>query len=361
MYGSVALRPRFDVVFQVCSLDTVTIGIILALWAASVAIQMRVKDLVSVTAFGHKEAVLCPSALLVTGVSNGMASAVCFALVYAAKAGFACAPAAGQSGEGESREAQSFTWPQLAMLLVVGVFEGGERGLQNKSFEYLDIATRTMVCSTGLLFTLAIARACGLELVNPPRVASVLVLVLGGCLQGVGMHGGRSSVEGVVLAVLSLLAGSCRWVTMQVLLNRTSDRPLKPNNLTKIKMIAFMKPVDCFFCLMLSWLWEHTDFTAITGQVLVACLINAVLIIVTVVCDIAVISRISAVGLGVVMTLFSIPLVLAGVILDKEHVTLWQISGFAVCVVGSLIYFRERARESASLATNAGLKDGDAC
>lgn len=325
------------------------------MWVVMVTQQLLVKDVVSVTEYWHKEVVLCPYPLFLTGTINGIASALCFTIVFAMRIAIRVWDKIWKSSAGKSLAEEAwtehfFTWPQFGMMLLTGLFEGFERGFQNKAFQYLGIATRTMLCSTGILFIMAIALPLGLESASWMKLVAVAVLVLGGCLQALGMRQpGATSTTGVVCVAISLVAGAMRWAAIQFVMHKTSEgKAMKPNVITKVKMLAFMKPMDCLFCYMLSWMWERADFTAVTSELVEMWFLLAGLIVCIVVCELVIVSRTSAVALGVVMVLMQIPMVLAGVVLAKESVTCWQLIGFAVCIVGAFVYFHTRVSEAAA-------------
>merc|ERR1712136_185735 len=175
---------------------------------------------------------------------------------------------------------------------------------------------------------------------------------IGGGVQGLGVGLRSMEVTGVVCIFVSMVAGSQRWAMIQMFMQRTAQSSSKLSFFDKLWMVAIMKPIDCFFCLMLSRLWERPNFTAVSSELVkMWCIIGQANVLI-VICDLVIVQRTSAVGFGVVDALCKIPLVLSGVLVNKEHVTWYEGIGFMICLVGAFLYFRARAR---SLAVSAAL------
>eukprot|EP00747_Dinoflagellata_sp_TGD_P125754 gnl/TRDRNA2_/TRDRNA2_174200_c0_seq1.p1 gnl/TRDRNA2_/TRDRNA2_174200_c0~~gnl/TRDRNA2_/TRDRNA2_174200_c0_seq1.p1 ORF type:complete len:386 (+),score=53.31 gnl/TRDRNA2_/TRDRNA2_174200_c0_seq1:72-1229(+) len=355
MYGSVGApddltvkaKGRWSVVNIVALLRTSTargfILLTLIYWTAFTCQQLTIKDVVSGSAhFWHKKPVT-PYPLLLTGIVNGLAASFCIVAVIATRLAAKAFP--------DSKWTQSLT-PNLSprqvqIMLLAGLLEGVERGCMNKSFEWLTLATRTQLFSTQIAFTLAVAWMGGLEQVDTARMVSVCILVLGGMMQGFGMthlNSGSVSMVGVFLVLASMIASSIRWSLIQMVHKMSKTHPdAKPGQMLTITMISIAKPVDCIFCIGLSFVFEHVRWSTFTDAGLKAWWCLAFLILITVVCDNTIVRLAGAVAFGVVANLGNIPMIVGGVFFNDEHVILSQLLGFSTCTCGALIYFASKA------------------
>mmetsp|Transcript_25685 Transcript_25685/g.81518 ORF Transcript_25685/g.81518 Transcript_25685/m.81518 type:complete len:240 (+) Transcript_25685:117-836(+) len=75
-------------------------------------------------------------------------------------------------------------WGDIVKLAALGGVQGIEIGCTNKALEYISVATRTVVASGGVLFTMLAAWCVGLERFGGARLAAGLLLAAGTVLQG---------------------------------------------------------------------------------------------------------------------------------------------------------------------------------
>jgi len=320
-------------------------------WTAFTTQQLMVKDVVSGSAhFWHKEPMF-PYPLFLTGVINGLGASFCIVAVIATRLVAKTSPNATWS----KALVPNITARQVQIMLLAGLLEGVERGCMNKSFEWLTLATRTQLFSTQIAFTFAVAWLCGLEQVDIVRLVSIGILVVGGLVQGFGMShmkSGTTPTMGILLVIASMIASSMRWSLIQIVhqISHANSDGKKPGQMLTISMISIAKPVDCIFCIGMSFVFENVHLSTVYGDVLKAWWLLGLTILCTVLSDYNIVRIAGAVAFGVVANLGNLPMIIGGVVFNEEHLIFSQVMGFSICTCGALLYYASRAGLFDSLA-----------
>lgn len=241
-----------------------------------------------------------------------------------------------------------------ALLLGIGAMQGVEIGLTNKSLQYLTVAARTMLNSTAALFMMISARVWGMEPLGSLRLACGALLCLGGVAQSLDQKtAARTHTEedmlivGVAMQVTSIIVASQRWVLTQYVLQQPSlDTAL--GRLTKLELLAYVMPVTGCACLLFSLVFE--DHAYAPEHLLQKEVLEQVLLVVgSLVCmlysELVLVQTLSAVAFLVLGSVHQIPIVIAGVFLQHNHVGPMGAIGFATCVLAGLIYAWARHKE----------------
>lgn len=301
--------------------------LIVVVWTCMVAQQMVIKEVLSPTMYGYHDRIW-PYPIALTGVVNGLCSALCLCVLGCGK--LCC----------DKATVGSLHWWQVGLLVIAGLFEGLERALGNMSFKYLDLSTRGMFSVTGIVFVFMVATCTGLERANLYSTLGILTIMVGGVLQ---LLDGSSQLKsmGVILMLISLFSGAIRWALLQKCVQFDPSQVQTP--IQKIKIIAMSKPLDCVLCLVLDLCVGSGSFNSVPSEVMKFWILGGLIITCLVVAEITFVKLTSSVAMGVVAVLGAIPTLLAGMVLDNETCTTWKAVGFAVCVLGACFYFASKA------------------
>eukprot|EP00927_Polykrikos_kofoidii_P071390 TRINITY_DN67655_c0_g1_i1.p1 TRINITY_DN67655_c0_g1~~TRINITY_DN67655_c0_g1_i1.p1 ORF type:complete len:340 (-),score=28.12 TRINITY_DN67655_c0_g1_i1:15-1034(-) len=251
----------------------------------------------------------------------------------------------------QRRPVVALRWAELGMLLPVGLIQGVEIALTNKSLEYLSISTRTMITSTNVLFLMTAAWFWRLERLGTLKVTSAILLVAGGSLQGFDTADSHvtSRFAGILMQVGSIAIASQRMCLLQFIMQR-SPRDSALSQMSKLSMLARIMPLTGVCCIVLGAAFEQAAFSAANlhfALVRNICAIAGALAIMLWM-EFLLLNRLSAVALSVLCTLHQIPIALSGVIFDHNEVGVWQLSGFCTCMIGGIIYAIARNAESSN-------------
>lgn len=235
---------------------------------------------------------------------------------------------------------------EILYLLAIGMIQGMEIGLTNKALGYLSVAGRTMISSTNVLIMMATAWVWGLERLGCLRVFSAFLLISGGLLQGLDTRTtartGRG--PGVALQVVSMLLSAQRWALAQHVLQR-SHRKSALGQVTKLQLLARTLPVTGFVCVPLAVVFEMDSFTfdqLFQGALAIQLFLVSAGLTAMLYAELMLVKRLSAVAFNVLATIHQIPIVLAGVVIQHNQVGILSAYGFALCLVGALVYAAAR-------------------
>ena len=191
----------------------------------------------------------------------------------------------------------------VLQLIFLGILQGVEIGMSNKSLEFLSVSARTILNSMSVFFMMISAQFWGLERLDRLRILSAAFQVMGGFLNALGAsqashatvwssHAGHGNsadktrvatvlvspqaldnqISGTLLQLATLLLASQRWVMLQFIMQ-------KSNLLGKLELSAWIMPVTSLVCLCMAATFE-TPALSLT-LMLDAGLPSTVLIIVT--------------------------------------------------------------------------------
>ena len=159
-----------------------------------------------------------------------------------------------------TRKGVTVRWVDFAKLLALGVIQGVEIGMSNKSLEYLSVSTRTILSSLSVLFMMMSAQLWGIEQLDRLRICSAFFQMLGGILHAYGAshdtgeHPVSVQIKGMLLQLFTLLLASQRWVVLQLIMQKSKLQ------LGKIELAAFIMPVTSLVCLVLAVVFERDAF-----------------------------------------------------------------------------------------------------
>eukprot|EP00927_Polykrikos_kofoidii_P065796 TRINITY_DN61512_c0_g1_i1.p1 TRINITY_DN61512_c0_g1~~TRINITY_DN61512_c0_g1_i1.p1 ORF type:complete len:349 (+),score=34.49 TRINITY_DN61512_c0_g1_i1:177-1223(+) len=241
----------------------------------------------------------------------------------------------------QQKPVATLRWTELGILWSIGLMQGFEIGLTNKALQLLLISTRTMLNSLCVLFLMISAWIWKLERLGTLRLTSAAVFVAGGVLQCFDHadSSGGSRVAGIIMQFVSITLAAQRCCMMQLIMQH-SHRDSAFSKMSKLSMLARVLPWTGGCCFVLGWMFEPDAFSLTNIQLLLlrnTCVISVFLAIMLWM-EYLLINRISAVAFNVLSTVHQIPLVLAGVLFQRNQVHEGQVLGFATCIIGALIY-----------------------
>eukprot|EP00931_Biecheleriopsis_adriatica_P093762 TRINITY_DN67483_c0_g1_i1.p1 TRINITY_DN67483_c0_g1~~TRINITY_DN67483_c0_g1_i1.p1 ORF type:complete len:389 (+),score=47.31 TRINITY_DN67483_c0_g1_i1:132-1298(+) len=245
-----------------------------------------------------------------------------------------------------------FTWQESSYLLLFGGLQGVEIGLTNKALQYLTVASRTMISSTGVLFMMCTARFWGLERLGVLRLCSGFMMILGGFFQCEGAQVGTNSdgqgdklqLLGVVMQAVSMFFSSQRWALAQFVLQH-SPKGSALAATSKLGLLARTLPLTGLVSALLSFAFETDAFVLSrleNPELLLRVGFVAASLTGMLYAELKLVSLLSAVAFNVLSTIHQIPIVIAGVIVQQNQVSLLSASGFGCCLAGALIYAAAR-------------------
>lgn len=322
-------------------------------WAVSAAITVVMKQTV-----GSQGQYQFPFAL--TALTNGVCGWISMCACYCQK--------------GKFWANHSLRRIDVCQLLFLGVLQGVEIGMSNKSLEFLSVSARTILNSMSVFFMMLSAQFWGLERLDRLRILSAGLQVTGGFLTGLGAsqaahatasdettaHDGYTShadaaqgskaspvfvipashqISGALLQFTTLLIASQRWVMLQFIMQKSNML------LGKLELAAWIMPVTSLVCFTMAAAFE-------TQALNFSLMLNAGLpkIVLVIACGITILTiaelRLvhisSAVALQVLGTLHQIPLVITGVMFFQDSVEVTSGMGFTCCLLGALCYARAK-------------------
>jgi len=233
---------------------------------------------------------------------------------------------------------------EVMKLLIIGIVNGVEIGCCNKALESLSVSSNIMLGSVKVLFQMATALCWGLERLTWLRVLTGLVFVVGGFLQGYAKESAReddvTSIEGVFLQLTAIAIGSQRFAFLQYIMQRASSESFL-GKMSKLQLVAGVLPITGVVCMCMAALFEAPSFRyehLAQPQLYVSTLMLASGVVILVVAELKITQLTSAVTLQVLMTLHTIPIVLAGVLILDDDVSFLSAWGFVACLIAALLY-----------------------
>merc|ERR1712187_341526 len=111
-------------------------------------------------------------------------------------------------------------------------------------------------------------------------------------------------------------------------------------------------PCTAATCIVLTFLFEPEAFAELRTRIFLRIAGVAAMIAIMVASELMMVQLTSAVAFNVAGQLHNIPIVLGGVVFFDETVHPFSIVGFALCIIGALVYTNER--RAAAAAGNHG-------
>lgn len=326
---------------------------ILLWWAGAVAVTVVIKETLQPS---HNHDAVYPFPFALTSMSNGLCALLGLVVSTALR------PCSGDSNEIPPRLSQG----EVATLVAIGAIQGVEIGCNNKALEFLTVATRTMIGSTNVVCMMVVARLWGLEQFDFPRCAALFLLTVGSAMQGVGhratdsvfAHGvphgvphwtqaawvPQGQLKGVLLMCVSMILASIRWCCLQTTLQRAPEDSAM-SKMTKLQLIMTIMPCTSLVCFCFALIFEGTALhTRWYGPSLFVRVLSITMLVMGLVfAELALVKLTSALCLNVLATLHQIPIVLVGMAVFGDGVSTHGTTGFALCLLGALVYARARS------------------
>jgi len=236
----------------------------------------------------------------------------------------------------------------VGVLVMLGVMNGIEFGLNNLAVMYLQVALRTMVLSSSVLFSMITCWLWGLELCGVGKMFSLVFLIAGGLCQGlsVGENGldVESQIVGCLLQVVSIIISCQRWAGLQWIMQRL-DPESALRSLSKMQLMIAMSVVSGPQCLALSVFLEGPEISKFNIVIVSNVAIISSAIVVMVAAELQLLHLTSAVAVAVLSPLHTIPIIIGGVVLFHDQILAINVAGFCLSLFGACVYAFARHRE----------------
>eukprot|EP00928_Gymnodinium_smaydae_P019712 TRINITY_DN17577_c0_g1_i1.p1 TRINITY_DN17577_c0_g1~~TRINITY_DN17577_c0_g1_i1.p1 ORF type:complete len:361 (-),score=76.47 TRINITY_DN17577_c0_g1_i1:119-1201(-) len=248
---------------------------------------------------------------------------------------------------------------EAAKLVGLGLLAGLEFGFLNKSLEYLTVSQRTMLQNLNVLLLMLAAWLTGLERMDMLRAFAGCLLGIAAFLQGWDSNAGDEDSDslmeeqramrlvGLTAMLISMSCTTVKWTAVQFLLQRApADSAL--GQMSKLQLVARWQPIMGIVCLLFAAVAERSALelgNVFSTDVLIRVGAGSLGIVVIIYSELALCQLTSAVACGILMSVHHIPMVMAGVFLFHDHLTMVGVSGFALCIAGGLVYLAAQLAE----------------
>ncbi|RYP04915.1 hypothetical protein DL765_010017 [Monosporascus sp. GIB2] len=189
----------------------------------------------------------------------------------------------------------------------------------------LDVAAPPVV-------TLLMAHSWGLEHLNWAKSLKILLIVIGVVMAGAGEA--IFSLQGLIYQFVGILFESARIIMIQFLMSGAGL------NMDPLVSLYYFAPVCAVTNFALSWLWGWTSFewTHATEVGFWMLLLNALIAFLLNVSSVLLIGKTSALSLVLTGLFKNVLLVVAAVSIWGTPISLLQLSGYAILLLGLFLY-----------------------
>mmetsp|Transcript_19125 Transcript_19125/g.30703 ORF Transcript_19125/g.30703 Transcript_19125/m.30703 type:complete len:419 (-) Transcript_19125:84-1340(-) len=313
-------------------------------WSAAIFVTMVIK--ITVGDKGKEQDAVFPYPFALTGMSNACTGLLAFSCSQLEKCSTPPVP--------------KMTRAEWLKILVIGVIQGIEIGLVNKSLAFLTLSQRTMLNSLSVLFMMVTALCWRLEGLGILRVVAVLCLTFGGACQGFDDSGNGGYSEsthliGVIVILSAMVIGTQRWALMQFVMQYSApDSAL--GQISKFGFMSMIMPITGIVCTVLAALSEGDAYRLKYLRPDVAMYVVGIAagVMALSFAELRIVHLTSAVAVQVLSTVHQIPIVLSGVIFFHDHVNIWGMIGFGLCMVGALFYVAARYGDASAVDSASG-------
>lgn len=266
---------------------------------------------------------------------------------------------------------QSISWALFKWQAVpTGICTGLDIGTANWSLQYLNVTFFTMIRGTIPSFVLVFSMCCGLEQLEPIRVASTLAVCVGIALASMGEL--EFHVPGVVMCVLSCTIAGARWVLIELMMatpqprlgpsggvssdavlqtQRTAYRPA--SGTTPLGTILLVTPVTICACAPFAAIFELRAFLRsrwVTDpghwrQAMAYLAAVTVLSFLLTLSKFHLVKATSSLNMSLMGILKQLLQILGAVLLFGDRLTVVRALGFATCSAGLACYNIVECRE----------------
>lgn len=334
-------------------------------WSASVVVTLKIKEVL------NERGGIFPHTFLFTCLLN--MAVVAWSLLLTGVLHLVKRCIAARSSASDRRALQ---WHEACFLLFVGIMQGLELGLANKSLSLVSVTVNRMIMACCVVFQLLTALCWRLEGINLLKWVSAGLLVLGGVTENLacsqhsstfiaalcGPHDevpSKSDTEntflGWIFVVASVLISANRWALTQHIFQRFPTASAV-RSMTKMQMLPYISPGTTIVCLVLAGIFEPEAFAQLRfaeKDLTVPLLIVSASITILTVCELLIVDLTAATVMVILSVVHNIPIMLGGVLINHDHVYRNQWFGFVLCTVGATAYFAARMHDAPRPATAA--------
>jgi len=258
---------------------------------------------------------------------------------------------------------------EAAFLFFLGIMQGLELGLANKSLSMVSVTVNRMIMACCVVFQLLTAICWRLEGINVLKWVAAGLLVLGGVAENLacsqnsssfiaalcGPHdevpsksATESTLLGWVFVVASVSISANRWALTQHIFQRFPACSAV-RNMTKLQMLPYISPGTTIVCLLLAGVFELEAFAQLPSaatDLSVPMLVVSLSITVLTACELLIVDLTAATVMVILSVVHNIPIMLGGVVINHDRVYRNQWFGFALCTVGATVYFAARIHDA---------------
>jgi len=363
-----AAAERQILLWNALSVASKVAGLAILWWSAAVIVTLKIKDVLS------ERGGIFPHTFLFTGLLN--ISVVAWSILLTGILHVAKRLVAGPHSSSDRRSLQRH---EAGFLLFVGIMQGLELGLANKSLSLVSVTVNRMIMACCVVFQLLTAICWRLEGITMLKWVAAGLLVLGGVTENLacsqrsssfmaalcGPHDempsksdNESTFLGWVFVVASVLISANRWALTQHIFQRFPTNSAV-RKMTKMEMLPYISPGTTIVCLVLAGIFEAEAFAQLqfaATQLAVPLLIVSASITILVVCELLIVDLTAATVMVILSVVHNIPIMLGGVLINHDRVYRNQLFGFALCTVGATVYFAARMHDAPRPTT--GFKSG---
>eukprot|EP00419_Tripos_fusus_P071006 CAMPEP_0172879764 /NCGR_PEP_ID=MMETSP1075-20121228/113328_1 /TAXON_ID=2916 /ORGANISM="Ceratium fusus, Strain PA161109" /LENGTH=309 /DNA_ID=CAMNT_0013731825 /DNA_START=54 /DNA_END=983 /DNA_ORIENTATION=+ len=264
---------------------------------------------------------------------------------------------------------RSLQWQEAGFLLFLGVMQGLELGLANKSLSLVSVTLNRMIMACCVVFQLLTAICWRLEGITMLKWLAAGLLVFGGITENLpctphssifvatlcGPHDevpnksdSENTFSGWVFVVASVLISANRWALTQHIFQRFPTTSAV-RNMTKMQTLPYISPGTTLVCLVLAGIFESDAFAqlqAAAWDLAVPMIVVSASITILTVCELLIVDLTAATVMVILSVVHNIPIMLGGVLINDDRVYRNQLLGFALCTVGATVYFAARMRDA---------------
>ncbi|RYO81121.1 hypothetical protein DL764_009808 [Monosporascus ibericus] len=233
----------------------------------------------------------------------------------------------------DGRRNVKMTWRlYLVAVVPIGVAYSGSMVSSNIAYLYLNAPFIHMLKAAAPVVTLLMGCVRGLEHLNWAKSLKVLLVAIGVVMAGAGED--IFSLQGLVYQFASILFESARVIMIQFLMSGAGL------NMDPLVSLYYFAPVCAVTNFALSWLWGWTSFewthAAEVGFWML--LLNAFIAFLLNVSSVLLIGQTSALAFVLTGLFKNVLLVVAAVSIWGTPISLLQLSGYAILLLGLFLY-----------------------
>eukprot|EP00397_Hematodinium_sp_SG-2012_P020544 GEMP01021170.1.p1 GENE.GEMP01021170.1~~GEMP01021170.1.p1 ORF type:complete len:376 (+),score=52.79 GEMP01021170.1:84-1211(+) len=224
----------------------------------------------------------------------------------------------------------------FGFVAIVGTCQGIEYGLVNQALHDVTLSSRTMIMSTSALYTFITAQCWGL----PPkfslaRCGCMLILMAGGICEAWGSPADTQGnpLRGLLCLVSSLTLSAQRWAYVQRIFQQSGSPVAEYTKLEISARVLLFAAIPCYIAS--AFLETRPSFS---GEAFQMIMIASMGILIITCSELKLVHLTSSTTFVIFALLHNIPLVICGVFFFHDDVHAFQLFGFAITILGSILY-----------------------